>query len=169
MRPRVIRIGDGADIEKHRTWNMPAEIIVRWQRQHPGHLVGRVDDFDLWVVETGGEPIGGNKRSVGGCRHECKLLLVIPGCASAHRGCATGTRVYPSSAISLSKSATADLDAQARNPYALSWLWIPGSRGACHRAALCADPLARPGMTNHFVQRVTPPANPKSVWPRCRA
>jgi hypothetical protein len=37
--------------------------------------------------------------------------------------------------------------AQARNPYSLSWLWIPGSRGACHRAALCADPLARPGMT----------------------
>src|SRR5712691_5707098 len=26
-------------------------------------------------------------------------------------------------------------------------LEIPGSRGACHRAALCADPLARPGMT----------------------
>src|ERR1022692_2282928 len=37
------------------------------------------------------------------------------------------TRVYPSSAISLSKSATADLDAQARNPYSRSWLWIPGS------------------------------------------
>src|SRR5882757_10936854 len=37
--------------------------------------------------------------------------------------------------------------AQARNPYSTSWLWIPGSRGACHRAALCADPLARPGMT----------------------
>src|SRR6266849_9875280 len=36
-------------------------------------------------------------------------------------------RVYPSSAISLSKSATADLDAQARNPYSRSWLWIPGS------------------------------------------
>jgi hypothetical protein len=27
----------------------------------------------------------------------------------------------------LSKSAAADLDAQARNPYFLSWLWIPGS------------------------------------------
>jgi hypothetical protein len=26
-----------------------------------------------------------------------------------------------------SKSATADLDAQARNPYSRSWLWIPGS------------------------------------------
>src|SRR5258707_4460008 len=39
------------------------------------------------------------------------------------------------------------VDAQARNPYSLHWLWIPGSRGACHRAALCADPLARPGMT----------------------
>jgi hypothetical protein len=37
--------------------------------------------------------------------------------------------------------------AQARNPYSRSWLWIPGSRGACHRAALRADPLARPGMT----------------------
>src|SRR6266481_5062371 len=52
---------------------------------------------------------------------------VIPRCASAHRGCATRTRVYPGSAISLSKSATADLDAQARNPYSRSWLWIPGS------------------------------------------
>src|SRR6195256_1554863 len=47
------------------------------------------------------------------------------------------TRVYPSSAISLSKSATADLDAQARNPYSRSWLWIPGSR------------FARPGMTGY--------------------
>jgi hypothetical protein len=37
--------------------------------------------------------------------------------------------------------------AQARHLYSPSWLWIPGSRGACHRAALCADPLARPGMT----------------------
>src|SRR5947208_11122591 len=27
----------------------------------------------------------------------------------------------------LSKSATADLDARARNPYSRSWLWIPGS------------------------------------------
>jgi hypothetical protein len=34
--------------------------------------------------------------------------------------------------------------AQARNPYSRWWLWIPGSR---HRTALCADPLARPGMT----------------------
>ena len=37
--------------------------------------------------------------------------------------------------------------AQARNPFSLSWLWIAGSRGACHRAALRADPLARLGMT----------------------
>jgi hypothetical protein len=29
----------------------------------------------------------------------------------------------------------------------MSWLWFPGSCGACHRAALGADPLARPGMT----------------------
>src|SRR5439155_12168232 len=36
--------------------------------------------------------------------------FVIPGCANR-------IRVYPSSAISWSKSATADLDAQARNPY----------------------------------------------------
>src|SRR6185312_7817699 len=26
-------------------------------------------------------------------------------------------------------------------------LWIPDRRGACHRAALCADPLAASGMT----------------------
>src|SRR6266481_964547 len=43
--------------------------------------------------------------------------------------------------------------ARARNPYSLSWLWIPGSRGACHRAALCADPLARPGMTGFCMSR----------------
>jgi hypothetical protein len=49
-----------------------------------------------------------------------RLAIVIPGCAIR-------TRVYLSSAISLSKSATADLDAQARNPYSLRWLWIPDS------------------------------------------
>jgi hypothetical protein len=47
--------------------------------------------------------------------------------------------------------------AQARNPYSLSWLWIPGSRGACHRAALCADPLARPGMTETAAARSSQP------------
>ena len=31
--------------------------------------------------------------------------------------------------------------------------WIPGSRGACHRAALCADPVARPRMTR-VVRRI---------------
>src|SRR6266481_603717 len=46
---------------------------------------------------------------------------------SCHSGMRHRTRVYPSSAISLSKSATADLDAQARNPYSRWWLWIPGS------------------------------------------
>ncbi len=68
MRPGVIGIGDGPDIEKHRAWNMRAEIIIRWQRQHARHLVGCVDDFDFWIVETGGEPIGGDQRIVGG-RH----------------------------------------------------------------------------------------------------
>src|SRR6202022_4863243 len=67
MRPRVIGSGDGPDIEKHRAWDMRAEIIVRWQRQHARHLVGRVDDFDFWIVETGGEPVAGDKRIVGGC------------------------------------------------------------------------------------------------------
>src|ERR1700682_5018115 len=42
-------------------------------------------------------------------------------------------RVYPSSAISLSKSATADSDAQARNPYSRWWLWMPGSRKSAPR------------------------------------
>jgi hypothetical protein len=37
--------------------------------------------------------------------------------------------------------------AQNRNPEVVRYFWIPGSCGACHRAALCADPLARPGMT----------------------
>src|ERR1700681_2140851 len=40
--------------------------------------------------------------------------------------------------------------AQARNPNSPWWLWIPGSR---HRAALCADPLARPGMTAFCMSR----------------
>jgi hypothetical protein len=43
----------------------------------------------------------------------------------------------PEFGIIMSKSATADLDAQARNPYFLQGLWIPGSR------------FARPGMTVH--------------------
>ena len=36
--------------------------------------------------------------------------------------------------------------AQARNPYSLSWLWIPGSRQE-----------ARPGMTTVIQPYVTPP------------
>src|SRR3981081_1902949 len=73
MRPRIIGVGNRADIEKHRARNMHAEIIVRWQRQHAGHLVGRVDDFDFGVVETGGEPIGGDKGSSGGWWHDRNL------------------------------------------------------------------------------------------------
>src|ERR1700704_3839957 len=76
---------------------------------------------------------------------------VIPRCAIAHRGCATRTRVYPSSAISLSKSATADLDAQARNPYSPSWLWIPGSR------------FARPGMTDIGAPPPQPPPQQRKL------
>ena len=38
MRPRIVGIGDRADIEKHRARNMRAEIIVRRQRQHAGIL-----------------------------------------------------------------------------------------------------------------------------------
>src|SRR6266478_3729733 len=63
----------------------------------------------LRMRDRGREPLG-----------RPNFTAVIPGCA-------TRTRVYPSSAISLSKSATADLDAQARNPYSLQGLWIPGS------------------------------------------
>ena len=58
MRPRIIVVGDRVDIEKHGARNMRAEIIVRWQRQHAGHLERGVDDFDSWIVDTGGEPIG---------------------------------------------------------------------------------------------------------------
>jgi hypothetical protein len=74
-------------------------------------------------------------------------LQSFPGCCAARRiklrrhspmcDCTSWMRhrprVYPSSAISLSKSATADLDAQAWNPYSLSWLWIPGSRKSAPR------------------------------------
>src|SRR5713101_372180 len=83
------------------------------------------------------------------------LIFVIPRCAIAHRGCADRTRVYPSSAISLSKSATADLDAQARNPHSRLWLWIPGSR------------FARPGMTEQlsFALAPTTPAPAPSAFP----
>src|SRR4051794_13498915 len=53
------------------------------------------------------------------------IYHVIPGCAAR-------TRVYPS----LSKSATADLDAQARDPYSRRWLWIPGSRSRARNDGL---------------------------------
>ena len=66
MRPRIVGIGDGVDVEEHRARNMRAEIIVRRQRQHAGQLGGCVDDPDLGIVETGGEPVGGDKRIVGG-------------------------------------------------------------------------------------------------------
>ncbi len=58
MRPRIIVVGNRIDIEKHGARNMRTEIIVRRQRQHAGHLEGCVDDLDLWIVDTGGEPIG---------------------------------------------------------------------------------------------------------------
>jgi hypothetical protein len=35
----------------------------------------------------------------------------------------------------------------SENPQPRSGVWIPDSRGACHRVALCADPLAASGMT----------------------
>jgi hypothetical protein len=38
----------------------------------------------------------------------------------------------------------------ARNPSRRSRAWSPDSRGACHRAAPCADPLAASGMTLKF-------------------
>ncbi len=66
MRPRIVAIGDGVDVEKHRAGNVRGEIIIGRQRQHAGHLVGRVDDFDFWVVEMGGEPVGRDQRIVGG-------------------------------------------------------------------------------------------------------
>ena len=66
MRPRIVVIGDRIDIEKHRARNMRGEIIVDRQRQHARQLEGRVDDLDLGVVEMGGEPVGGDKRIVGG-------------------------------------------------------------------------------------------------------
>ncbi len=66
MRPRIVVIGDGIDIEEHRARNMRGKIIVRRQRQHAGHLVGRVDDLDFGIVDMGGKPIGGDQRIVGG-------------------------------------------------------------------------------------------------------
>src|SRR6266404_2357411 len=82
MRPRVVAIGDVPDIEKHRAWNMRAEIIVRWQRQHARHLVGRVDDFDLRIVETSSEPVSGGKRIVGRwCHAMSSQLSSWPGIA----------------------------------------------------------------------------------------
>ena len=89
---------------------------------------------------------------------------VIPRCAIAHRGCATRTRVYPSSAISLSKSATADLDAQARNPYSRSWLWVPGSLaslaprndGLCDSRESCFHPPQPLQLHHHFISCIKP-------------
>src|SRR5262245_31594914 len=42
----------------------------------------------------------------------------------------------------------------------------PGSRGACHRAALCADPLARPGRQYRFIlPKLNPQPHPARVPP----
>ncbi len=66
MRPRIIVIGDRIDVEKHRARNMGGEIVVDRQRQHARQFEGRIDNTHLGVVDMGGEPVGGDKRIVGG-------------------------------------------------------------------------------------------------------
>jgi hypothetical protein len=87
-------------------------------------------------VAEGGLPVGGaDHRPIWRRRRRAQRRTLRRGCAlrgeQLNYFCHSGMRLL----------------AQARNPYSLRELWIPGSRGACHRAALCADPLARPGMT----------------------
>src|SRR6202140_2346345 len=43
-------------------------------------------------------------------------------------------------------------------------LEIPGSSGACHRAALCADPVARPGMTGTKKQTPMTPTEIEKIF-----
>src|SRR4030095_15513491 len=76
MRPRIIVVGNRVDIEEHGARNMRAEIIVRRQRQHAGHLEGSVDDFDFWIVDPAGKPIGCAERIVGGWRHAWSFQLL---------------------------------------------------------------------------------------------
>src|SRR5450631_1798702 len=91
------------------------------------HAVGEILNRE---VGRGTDVDEGTKGGVVGMGHSlsCLLHFSIEQTLLRHSGMRHRTRVYPSSAISLSKSATVDLDAQARNPYSLSWLWIPGSR-----------------------------------------
>ena len=58
MRPRIVRIGDGVDVEEHRARKMGGEEILRRQRPDAGHLVRRVDDLDPGIIEMRGEPVG---------------------------------------------------------------------------------------------------------------
>jgi hypothetical protein len=52
---------------------------------------------------------------------------------------------------------------QMRN-CALGNPWIPGSRGACHRARHSRDPLARPGMTSVYAQGRDSSARPPNAF-----
>ena len=62
----VVVYDAGGDVEIDRAWNVGGEKIVRRQRQHARHLVGRIDDLDPGIFEPGGKPVGGDKRIVGG-------------------------------------------------------------------------------------------------------
>src|SRR5882724_9583597 len=72
------------------------------------------------------------------------------------------TRVFPSSAISLPKSAAPELDAQTRNPYSRWRLWIPGSLvplaprngGSTILRARSALDIGRPGLLDQLDHRI---------------
>jgi len=78
-------------------------------------------------------------------------------CGMRHR-----TRVYPSSAISLPKSATPGLDAQTRNPYSRWRLWNPGfarssrapNDGSTILRARSALDISRPGLLDQLDHRI---------------
>ncbi len=69
MRSRIPVIGDGVDVEEHRARQMHGPVIVHGQRQHAGQFGGRINDPDPGIIDMGGEPIGGDKRIVGGGCH----------------------------------------------------------------------------------------------------
>src|SRR4051794_11089713 len=66
-------VGHRIDIEKYRARNMRSEIIVDRQRHYTGQLERSVDDLDLRIVDMGGEPVGGDKRIVGGGHRKTPL------------------------------------------------------------------------------------------------
>jgi hypothetical protein len=59
-------IGDGIDIEEHRSWNMAGEILRLGVALLRGEVERTVDDAHLRFAEAGGEPVRGHEVLAGG-------------------------------------------------------------------------------------------------------